>query len=630
MSPAKNSKRKGWTPPAGMRLRKGQALILDEIWKTDKEGQPRQKLVAEFPTGYGKTLAICLAYMALRDAGKANRLLIVVPTAEQLSSYAETIHEDFAKLGTKIQCAIATEACSLKYHRDGIAEVYVSTIQAIASQQKRDNGGVLLELLSGKHAGRQYRWMAAYDELHHYSEGNSWGQALQALDAIEPCPFVYRLGLSATPDRKDGHDTVLGKPDISVGLLDAVGEDAIRRTTVHKDNYFVDVSIGGGDPMRTSLIELANLAGEGEDDGGLLSGKIPKLEISRELRYYDKYLSSFLKAALDCHADKDEEHPGQHRMIVFAASCGHAGSTAKIINELHYSGEKIADWVGTGPNGRSPQKNKEIIADFKAGKIQVLCQYAVAGEGFDCRQASTAVFLNLLSYSNLLVQMMGRVLRRNYAAVPFSHDGPADDFADIFVPPDHPAIKYFCELEGVLNQGKPPKPRGGEGDTPIYPIPDFFLLGSEFKDSEFYYPLGGGEKVSEARATAIFRREVPGADGLTDEQVRIHLDQYFGRAPVAESLQEKASQARERTTKAVAKLAGNVLRLRAKQDGSESVRKDMIRDLIKAIHVFYKRHFEPTPQTEMTFDQLVNKYNWVQSVNDGIKETKEVPQWLMI
>lgn len=136
--------------------------------------------------------------------------------------------------------------------------------------------------------------------------------------------------------------------------------------------------------------------------------------------------------------------------------------------------------------------------------------------------------------------------------------------------------------------------------------------------------------MSEARATAIFRREVPGADGLTDEQVRIHLDQYFGRAPVAESLQEKASQARERTTKAVAKLAGNVLRLRAKQDGSESVRKDMIRDLIKAIHVFYKRHFEPTPQTEMTFDQLVNKYNWVQSVNDGIKETKEVPQWLMI
>jgi len=89
----------GWQPPATFKLRTGQQQIVQLL--NDPQSRPRQRrqLIAVHPTGYGKTLSICCAYAALRQTGAVQRLLIVVPSAEQFSSYLDEIESDMARVG---------------------------------------------------------------------------------------------------------------------------------------------------------------------------------------------------------------------------------------------------------------------------------------------------------------------------------------------------------------------------------------------------------------------------------------------------------------------------------------------------------------------------------------------------
>ena len=313
----------GWKLPPSLSLREGQAAVLDLI--TDPTSAPRRnnQLIAELPTGYGKTLVICAVYALLREQGLVGRLLIVVPSDEQFTSYLAEIEEDMGGiLNAPITGALdAASLLALKEHRKNTAEVFVTTVQTLSR-----NFGVVAALLETG------RWMVAADEFHRYARDNTWGKAVAQLNS------VFTLAVSATPDRTDrAEKAIAGVPDVSISLREAVEEGAIRPVVVRSSEYALDITLKDDPtPRRLRTSELG-------DELSVSGSDISIQEVKLELRYYDKYLHKTLLDAWGKLLELNQFSPGQHKMIVFALGVGHAKKICEQLNSL--AGESIADWI---------------------------------------------------------------------------------------------------------------------------------------------------------------------------------------------------------------------------------------------------------------------------------------------
>jgi superfamily II DNA or RNA helicase len=115
-----------------LRLRSGQRQIIDLLNNPSSRPRMERRLIAVLPTGYGKTLGICCSYAALRHAGIVQRMLIIVPSAEQLGSYLDEIEHDMSQVGAPVSGAYrAISDLSLRLHRRNEAEIFVATIQSL-------------------------------------------------------------------------------------------------------------------------------------------------------------------------------------------------------------------------------------------------------------------------------------------------------------------------------------------------------------------------------------------------------------------------------------------------------------------------------------------------------------------
>lgn len=612
----------GWKPPATLRLREGQRRIIDLL--NDPGSRPRRErqLIAVLPTGYGKTLGICCGYAALRHAGVVQRLLIVVPSAEQLSSYLDEIEQDMARVGAHVSGAYrAISDLSLRLHRRNEAEIFVATVQSLSGS----GIATVHDLLSSG------RWMLAADEFHRYADANTWGEAIKSLSP------VFTAAVSATPDRTDhSAKAIEGKADVEISLADAVEEGAIRRVVTHVMDYTVDLTLGGEQvPERFSLSSLADALG-----GSDRLQDISRIEVSREIRYHSKYISESLLNAISKLEELNVEHPGEHKMLVFALGVRHAQSICDQIQSI--APQLKADWIGTQATdrdgkqtGRSDAENETVLARFKRGELQVLVQVRKAAEGFNDVRCSVLVFLNMLNESVLLQQAVGRGLRRNPAIpdemdrchVYVSHDHPGADFlkalADELATPEEEAVTD--ERPGAA----------GAGGPTIYDIPEFFIVDASLSGEELYFPLGD-TLVPQTKAIEKVRNSVPQLQGQSNEATLDLIRQALGVAPQVLSTSERIERAKERVTKAVGTLASNVVRIRADRSGG-TFPKSLLGDTCKAIHRRWKSINRGNGQAAMTIEELERKYGWIQGLNTSIRSAADPLQaviseapWLML
>lgn len=603
-------------------LRKGQQQIIDLL--NDPTSKPRQtrQLIAVLPTGYGKTLGICCSYAALRHAGMVQRLLIVVPSAEQFGSYLDEIEQDMARAGAPVTGAYrAVSDLSIRLHRRNEAEIFVVTIQTLSGSGM----ATVQDLLSSG------RWMLAADEFHRYADENTWGEALKSLSP------VFTAAVSATPDRTDrSAKAIEGKADVEITLADAVDEGAIRRVVTHVMDYTVDLTMGGEQvPERFSLSTLADSLGVSDRLQDL-----SQLEVKREIRYHSKYISESLLNAVSKLEELNELHPSQHKMLVFALGVRHAQMICEQIQSI--APQLNADWIGTlatdkdgRQNGRSDAENETVLSRFKRGELQILVQVRKAAEGFNDVRCSVLVFLNMLNESVLLQQAVGRGLRRN-PAIPEEMDR-----CHVYVSHDHPGIEFLKALADELatpDQDPIVNERpgaGGTGGPIIYDIPKFFIVDASFSGEELYFPLGD-TLMSQSTVLERVRSAVPQLQGQCDDSTLQMIRQALGVEPQPMSTSEKVERAKDRVTKAVSTLASNVVRIRADRSGGTFPR-SMLGDTCKAIHRRWKTINGGNGQSSMTVDEIERKYTWVQGLNTSIRTAadplqaviKEAP-WLML
>ncbi len=624
-----NKNKTGWQPSSGIKLRNGQQQVIDLLQNSSSTPRKTGRLIAELPTGYGKTFVICAAFALLRDAGVVGRALIIVPSSEQFESYLHEIEADMAEIGAPISGALqANSLLALKAHRQNSAEIFVTTVQTLSN-----GGGALVnDLLSTG------RWLVAADEFHRYAKSNTWGDAVGGLNS------VFTLAVSATPGRTDKADTaIMGTPDVRVTLREAVEEGAIRPVTVCASDYAVDLTMHGIEsPQRFTTSELtARLAESGHD--------ISSAEVKRDLRYFSKYLH---KALLDAWGRLDslnQRQPGEHKMLVFALGVKHAKSICEQMNTI--AGDKVADWIGvqsavqlddgsTKSIGRPETENKQILDDFKSNKFNVLVQVKKATEGFNDVRCSVLLFLNMTGESVQLKQMIGRGLRRNYRVEPDTGCRAKQDRCYIYVSKDHPGLDYMTRLESdladpddeeVIDGGG----GGGGGGTPIYPISDFYILDAGFVGEELFYPFGDGS-ISEAEAMTKARQGVPQLAAASDADIRAQLSKLFGMDPKPVSTAAKIQEARQKISRAAKTLAGNVVRLRAERSGGTFIQ-SLLGDTIKAVHSRWLALHPELTHDNMTLDELEQKHVWIQQINTEIKNAPSrydqlvrVASWLIL
>ncbi len=590
----------------GIKLRLGQQQFIDYV-----DSHPEQTIFnGVLPTGYGKSKTAECTCEILKKQGRANRFLFIVPTDTQRSQYVSGIGEDFINMGLDLRLAEYQTESGLKYHmpmlvdhsvkvlrahRENLCEVYVTTVQSITS-----NEGFYADLMS---TGRWCIFCDEYQKLNN-DEAAKWGRAVQNLN------YCVMFGLTATPIRTDKKLTVFAdkEPDVMVSLEQAYKQQAIRGVQAHIEHYFVDVKNDTGGVDRVTTENINNY------------------DLSRELRITTKYMASILSSAAACLYNKNFVHANQHQMLVFAMNVSHAKSVSDVLNELF--GDDFSQWVGVGPDGRPDKENRDIIQRYKNNKLPCLVQVDLAGEGFDNPRSSVLVFLHLLKKATVkAVQQAGRGLRRNYGIEKFDQD-----VCDIFASPDTEMSELAVELANrTLDSNDIGEEKNSVGNnersTPVYDIPPF---DSSIQDTEFDKSIIVS-KITQFQIDS-FRDRVAKVEGedvaktISDDRLRqILVDDLLEKTEKVKALNSGEQSNAEKVKKAEAILVNNVIRLRY----GSSVPKTVVGDIYRTIRTRWVQ-FSKLRHSSMMDTDFAKKHEWLKSINNEIKTTKEIPSWLQL
>jgi superfamily II DNA or RNA helicase len=205
------------------------------------------------------------------------------------------------------------------------------------------------------------------DEAHH-------SLAASYRSVFDTWPKAFRIGVTATPCRLDGRglrhafDTLICGPSV---------EELTDHGHLCQAKLFAP-------PIKADFSKIRIVAGD--YPASKLSERMNKPTITGDVigHYLDK-------------ADG-------HKAIAFCCDTKHAESVAASFRDAGISAQTL---LGTTP---TTQRDK-LVANFAAGKVQVLATVDVVSEGFDCPDASCAILLRRTMSEALYLQQVGRVLR---------------------------------------------------------------------------------------------------------------------------------------------------------------------------------------------------------------------------
>lgn len=204
------------------------------------------------------------------------------------------------------------------------------------------------------------------DECHH-SSAKTW------LKIINSYPKTYLIGLTATPCRLDG------KP------LGDIYDDLVLGVTPRQL-----IDSGYLAPFRYFAPSVADLSGLSKRGSDYNQDEATEMLSQRAvfgdvIKHWRKYADGL-------------------QTIAYCSSIKHSQATADAfqadgINAVHFDGNTPA------------LDRKRIVSDFRAGKITVLTNVDLIGEGFDVPDCHCCILLRPTTSLGLFIQQSGRALR---------------------------------------------------------------------------------------------------------------------------------------------------------------------------------------------------------------------------
>ncbi|MEV1330920.1 DUF3427 domain-containing protein [Micromonospora costi] len=324
-----------------------QAEILSDL-DAERRVHGRWRNLVVMATGTGKTVVAALDYRRLHQAGEVDSLLFVAHQEQILRQSRSTFRQVM---------------------RDGS---FGETL--VAGDKPKDWRHVFasIQSLHRQELDPERFDMVIVDEFHH-AEAKTYAHLLNRLR-----PRVL-LGLTATPDRTDGRDVRRwfdGHAAVELHL-----RDALDRQLLAPFHYF-----GLHDDVDLSRVHWKR--GQGYDRSELES----------------LYTGNQARARLVLRAAQKLVDVGRMRALGFCVSIGHAAFMADWFTQHGVPSAAVTSEVDR-------PEQRDLIRDFKAGKLRVLFTVDLFNEGVDLPMVDTIFLLRPTESATIFLQQLGRGLR---------------------------------------------------------------------------------------------------------------------------------------------------------------------------------------------------------------------------
>jgi superfamily II DNA or RNA helicase len=371
-----------------LKLRDYQIEAIQAVEETYGTDCTRPAIV--LPTGAGKT--VVFAAMAERYLGRPDTDLGVLVIAHR----DELVQQAVDKIG---MMAPGLDVGVVKAERDEHDRaIVVASVQTLASSTRRGR-------LEGFGLG-------IVDECHH-ATARTYRTVMDEADA-------HWVGVTATMARGDR------------ARLGDVWQKIVYQRDIPwmiRRGHLADVA---GIAVKVADLELAGVSTRGGDyaEGALGEALVTSMAPTVTAQAYAKH----------GRADDGTSLPA----ILFAPTVEAAHVFADAMTE---EGFRAATVYGAMPL----DERRATLADFEAGKIDVLCNCMVLTEGFDSPRATVAIIARPTTSAPLYVQMVGRVLR----TYPGKRKAMVLDVVGA-------ASKYVLATLATLSGSRPVEPKPGQ------------------------------------------------------------------------------------------------------------------------------------------------------------------------
>ena len=404
----------------GFAFRAGQAAFLHALSNAFARGEANH--LGVFVPGYGKTITALAAFLVARAHGFAQRLVVFVPRGNLRDQYADgaALERLFRGLGAPPMTFCATDSDRV-FLKNLKTDILVTTYQYAAG-----DAGHRALLKYCEEAQKVGGAMFVFDEVHHLSDDGTWARKIADL------PFSCSVALSGTPMRSD-NKTLFGVPFETrvegtgpnarvehfyvalheVGLKDAHAEGGILK---HVEAHVVDYRLK---MVRQDTGEVVEMSLSGLREAAPTSTEVDIFLARRMLRFHDVYLDTLLTPAFERFDEKRRalhatmrahgRPPGtfrDHQLLVIAMSNAHAAAVLDYIARFfpQYRSARIGQDL---PSGEVAAR----LDDYREGRLDVMVQVDMIGEGTDIKPISVIVKADLVRAVSKTLQQVFRGMR---------------------------------------------------------------------------------------------------------------------------------------------------------------------------------------------------------------------------
>lgn len=323
-------------------LRDYQHRAIEMLGASFKRGKRAPILVC--PTGAGKTLIA--SELIRRCVEKGHRAMFLAPRRELIFQTSRKLSDIGVPHGVILAGEEQAYSC--------IAPVQVASIPTLASRVKRNRADIGdFDLIF-------------VDEVH-------LAITQRQCDLLDRWPNAFRVGLTATPTRKDGR------------ALGAMFDDMVEPVTVKQlteQGYLA--------PARYFSVAEPDLRGIKIQAGDYNAKQLEQL-MNRPVLVGD-IVQHWL------------EHARTRRTVVFATSIKHSQALAQEFQRAGVAAEHV--------DANTPEdERRAVFARFTAGTTEILTNCFLASYGFDLPALSCVVLARPTKSLMLYLQMLGRGLR---------------------------------------------------------------------------------------------------------------------------------------------------------------------------------------------------------------------------
>ncbi len=448
------------------------------------------------PTGTGKT--ITFAELARIWAKRSEKVLV-------LAHREELIDQAVDKITKSTGLDVEVEMGDHHANWDGTKAVLVASVQTMARAGRRQ-----------KYAPDAFG-LIIVDEAHH-------APASTYQDVLSYFKGAKVVGVTATPDRLDGRG--MKEAFESVASVYEI-RDAIEQ------RWLVPIR------QRTVFVDSLNL---------------DKVSVTKTGDFNEAELEAELMRLENLHrmAVPTVEFAGERPAIVFTASVAHAHALADVICNYKPGAARAVS------GDMSREERREVLEDFRMGRIQFLINCALLTEGFDAPFASCVVIARPTRSRALYAQMVGRGTRILGASYEQSIENGKKDLLVVDLvgqaeqhslvnctdildgnkdaelkavamdildkDPDKDVLSALDEAAGNLAQNQKIRLLA-KATYEIRKVDPFTVLGVLNRKGRW-----GGIGPTSRQVNALYKFGVPGAERLDRGQASALLDELFRRA----------------------------------------------------------------------------------------------------